>query len=453
MNVEQPKRQTGNGCCIGCGVCSAAEASHPRVPPEASPSIVEAVCPFSKYASNEDEIAKVSFPDCDHESRFLGRYVGLYAGYVAEGDARSQGSSGGIGRWLLSELLLRKKVDKVVQVVSANPAIDGALYKYAIARDPEEAMHAAKSAYYPVTLADVLQEIMATEDRYVVTGVPCFLKAISLLARHDERIRERIVYKLGLVCGHLKTAGYAAMLAWQLGVHPDDLAGIDFRHKIPGRKANEKGIVVTAKDGTVRGPETVQNLFGANYNLGFFQFEACNYCDDVVAETADISVGDAWLPEDIADGRGTSILIVRNRELDAIVRQGLAEKRLSLRTLSEKEAVRSQAGGFRQRRDGLAYRLHLDARQGKQFAPKRVEPSEKHIGWKRKRIYRHRMKMAELSHAAFARALQENDFQVFKSVMEPFVRQNERLNSESFIACKIRRATERIGRMVAKHAH
>ena len=36
---------------------------------------------------------------------------------------------------------------------------------------------------------------------------------------------------------------------------------------------------------------------------------ACEFCDDVVGETADMSVGDAWLPGYVSDWRGTSVVV------------------------------------------------------------------------------------------------------------------------------------------------
>jgi coenzyme F420-reducing hydrogenase beta subunit len=38
----------------------------------------------------------------------------------------------------------------------------------------------------------------------------------------------------------------------------------------------------------------------------------------VLAETADVTVGDAWLPEYIKDGLGTNIITIRSPEILAI---------------------------------------------------------------------------------------------------------------------------------------
>lgn len=41
-------------------------------------------------------------------------------------------------------------------------------------------------------------------------------------------------------------------------------------------------------------------------------YKACDFCDDVFAETADIALGDAWLPEYVQDGNGTNVVVTRN---------------------------------------------------------------------------------------------------------------------------------------------
>ena len=51
----------------------------------------------------------------------------------------------------------------------------------------------------------------------------------------------------------------------------------------------------------------------------FFKLKACDFCDDVAGETADVAVGDAWLTPYDQDPLGNNILLVRNAEINAIV--------------------------------------------------------------------------------------------------------------------------------------
>ncbi len=84
---------------------------------------------------------------------------------------------------------------------------------------------------------------------------------------------------------------------------------------------------------------------------------ACSFCDDVVAETADISFGDAWVEPYASDGRGTNVVIVRAPEIDDLLRTAREQGRVVLDAVDAAFVTETQAAGLRQRREGLAYRL------------------------------------------------------------------------------------------------
>jgi hypothetical protein len=131
---------------------------------------------------------------------------------------------------------------------------------------------------------------------------------------------------------------------------------------------------------------------------------ACNFCDDVVAETADVSLGDAWVEPYSSDGRGTNVVIVRSPLVHDLIQTAIGERRLELRAVDAEFVGQTQAAGLRQRREGLAYRL---ARAKLPVQPrKRVAPSRS-IAARRKLIYRIRIATSRWSHRMFrlARAL------------------------------------------------
>ena len=437
------------GYCIGCGACTAVTGSpfrirlndlgcYEAVPKSASNDDQEAatrVCPFSSVAATEDDLARDLFePNAAYDAQ-LGYHRAVYAGYVIEGDFRARGSSGGFGKWFLYELLRRGLVDAVVQVMEHVPdEADGALYTFSVFREPDEVLRGARSVYYPVEMSQALAYIREHPGRYAVTGIPCFMKAVRLLQREEPLFEERIRFGIGIICGHLKSARYADMIGWQLGIPPGELGRIDFRAKLPGTTAKQKGIVVGSRRENLPDPEPqiVQNLFGTDYNHGFFQYKACDFCDDVVGETADISVGDAWLPEYIPDGRGTSLIIPRNPLLHEMLETAASEGRVHLDQITVEQAVASQIGGFRQRREGLAYRLKLADEAGVWRPPKRVKPSERHISRRRKAIYRMRTSLAKRSHEVFKQALAADDFEVFRGEMGALLDQYRQLYRPTF---------------------
>lgn len=353
------------------------------------------LCPFSPAAADEDELAGRHFPAAPHRDAQIGRFHAAYVGHAAEGGLRAAGSSGGMVTWTAQELLRRGLADAVVHVA---PALDGPLFRYRISRTEEQLHEGSRSRYYPVELSGVVAEMRTRPGRYIVIGIPCFIKAIRLLCARDPVLHQRVAYTLGLFCGHMKSARMAESFAWQMGVDPLELATIDFRLKDPQRPANWYRAELTSVDGSRRAKDW-WHLADGDWGCGFFQSAACDYCDDVVAETADIAFGDAWLEPYSSDGRGTNVVITRSAALDDIVKAGNAEGRLALSEVGADFVRRTQEAGFRQRREGLAYRLSL--RRRRLMPRKRVHPCGHGIAPRRKLVYRMRASTSRWSHRIF----------------------------------------------------
>ena len=383
------------------------------------------VCPFEDGAPAENELARELFGEAGSFDARLGQHVATYVGWAVEPDYRARGSSGGVASWLLVELLRLKVVDHVMHVAADPlPRAGQPLYRFTISSSPEEVRSGAKSRYYPVEMSGAMAEMLRRPGRYAVVGVPCFIKALRLACRESAVLKERLTVAVGIVCGHLKSTAFGEMLAWQCGLSPAELRAIDFRTKLPGRPASNYAVTVTGERGG-RGFSTtrpVAELFGSNWGLGFFRYKACDFCDDVVAETADITLGDAWLPEYESDSKGTNVIIVRSRTVDSILARAREEGRLHLEPISADKVVQSQAGGFRHRRDGLAYRLAIEDEHGRWRPAKRVTPSKAHLSRKLRRIHDLRQELRDASHVAFARARQRDDFDEFLRSMRPLTR-------------------------------
>jgi coenzyme F420-reducing hydrogenase beta subunit len=406
-----PRDVVRAGLCIGCGSCVAqAESSGPlivldgygRLRPDGPPAWFRRpsaglahTCPFSPGARNEDELAAELFPDVPHHPQ-TGRSRAAYVGHVAEAGFRDAGSSGGMVSWVLAELLRTGKVDGVAHVVAvADPQADGRFFRYRISRTEGEVRAGAKSRYYPVELSEVLKTVRSAPGRYAIVGVPCFIKAVQRLRRRDPVLRERIRFTLGLFCGHMKSARFVESFAWQMGVPVSEVRRVEFRLKDPTRPASTYTAHLTLRDESeVR--RDWWNLADGDWGAGFFQYSACNFCDDVVAETADISFGDAWVEPYSSDGRGTNVVVTRSRELEALIAAGIRDGRLALEPVDDDFIVRTQAAGFRQRREGLAYRLTWPKPGLK--PPKRVPPDSRSLAPRRKLIYRMRHPHSAWSH-------------------------------------------------------
>jgi coenzyme F420-reducing hydrogenase beta subunit len=395
------------GLCIGCGNCaSTAPAAmamdrYGQFKPDARQPWTRRrteqftrVCPFSPGAANEDAIGTARFPAAARTDPRLGRYEATYIGYAAEDGFRLQGSSGGLATWTAETLLRRGVIDAVAHVA---PSKGDRLFDYTISRDIEALRAGAKSRYYPVELSGVLQAILATPGRYAVLGVPCFIKAVHLLRADSPRLAERITHTIALFCGHMKSARMAESFASQMDARLEGAESFDFRVKDPSQPANWYVAEIGLPGGGPR-RKPWWDMVDGDWGAGFFQNSACDWCDDVAGETADLAVGDAWIEPFSSDGRGHNVAIVRDPALHTLFREAMADGRLSLKPVSADTVVETQAAAFRHRREGLAYRLAV--------APpalplrKRVRPSA-NLPLRRKLIYRTRRLLARWSHRVF----------------------------------------------------
>ncbi|MFW2134502.1 Coenzyme F420 hydrogenase/dehydrogenase, beta subunit C-terminal domain, partial [Ectothiorhodospira haloalkaliphila] len=376
------RRVVQGGYCVGCGTCAALPGAglsmvrlrdgrhrpvaHAAPEPGCHP---EAVCPFFSE-EDEDRLGERLFADAPGHHPAVGHYHGLCAAAVSRDASRLASSSGGLATWLLASLVEAGEIDGVVHVVSV-PGGAGPHFHYRLSRTPEEIRQGAGSRYYPVQWSEVLARVRQQPGRYAFVGVPCFIKGLRLLAAQDPGMAKRVALTVGLFCGHLKTAAFAEHLAWQMGVPPGHLAAIDFRHKRPARLASQYAV----KAWDTQGRDVVANagdLFGSDWGLGLFKPKACDYCDDIAAELADVACGDAWLSPYVEDGRGTNLLVVRRADLWSQLRQAAGRGEIWLEAVSAEQVQQSQAANYRHRRQGLAYRLWRAERRGRWHPPKRV---------------------------------------------------------------------------------
>ena len=276
-------------------------------------------------------------------------------------------------------------------------------------------------------MSEVLSYVREHDGKYLFIGIPCFVKAIRLLRRQDEVLNKRIRYCIGLVCGHLKSDFFAKSEAWESGVPLDDIARVDFRHKTPGSPASDYAVEVRRTSG--KGPviKRTAELSTTNWGLGYFKYNACDYCDDVLAETADVTFGDAWIPKYVNDGEGCNVIVVRNQDVQDLFDRHRDE--LVLHDSDSAEVYQSQAGGFRHRRQGLAYRLYVHKQRGEWTPTKRVKPSLDGISDQRQKTYAMRTILKNESFVAFREAVKANDFSEFRKHMKPIEHSYRRVST------------------------
>ncbi|WP_214714308.1 Coenzyme F420 hydrogenase/dehydrogenase, beta subunit C-terminal domain [Exiguobacterium sp. s151] len=388
---------------------------------------------------NEDKISRDLFaknPNIKYDAR-VGYYQKIYAGHVIEGDFRKNASSGGFGTWIFKELFEKRLIDGVIHVKENKDKESPILFKYDISKSIEEIKAGAKTRYYPVEFSQVINKIKEKPGNYAIIGTPSFIMSIRLLARQDPVVNERIKYTIGLICGHQKSSKFADCLAWQVGIEPGNLKSINFRKKIPNFPANRYGVEIT---GLVKGKEItitkhMSEMIGHNWGQGFFKSYASDFTDDVMNETADVTLGDAWLPEYTEDSDGNNVILVRDDTILKIIEDGIATNKIKINEISVDTIVKSQASHFQHTQNELGYRLYKKDKAGEWRPETRVQASND-IPYFRRKIQDLRMEISKQSHTSFHKAVQLNDFNYFVNRMNKYTRKYDRIYYISKISKK-----------------
>jgi len=388
MTIQQV---VDGGFCIGCGACTVPApririvfnrygdlvAQLPLDVSSAELSAASAVCPFAAGA-DETAIAKLSFAEepvqWDEE---VGAHIACYAGYAPA--QRTRGSSGGIATWLLTRMMERGLIDYALHVAPSATTNAERFFAYRSSKNADEIQTGSTSFYYPVSMDDVLQIVKSQPGRYAITGVPCFHKALRKLRAVDPVIDERICYQIGIVCGQMKSAHYLDYLLRMADAPAGELTNACFRRKVANRPANDYAFEATVR--SPAGPQTVRvmnSAIGVNWGMGYFKPEACEVCDDVLAETADVAAMDAWLPKYVQDSGGWSLVVARTRVIEQELALAQSSGDLVLEPISAHDVAESQRGGLNHRRKSLPYRLWM--RRGRWVPAKRFVAGRE-LGW------------------------------------------------------------------------
>lgn len=383
--------------------------------------LVQKVSPYLNSNMSVCDVAKNLFSghkNIKTDGR-IGYYQSLFVGHVKEGKYRESASSGGMGTWIFKELLEKKLIDGVIHVKDNPDKTSPILFKYGISKSIEEIKAGAKTKYYPVELSEMLDLVRNNKGKYAIVGIPSFIESVRLLALNDAIIEERIIFTVGLICGHQKSSRFADYMAWQVGIKPGYLKEIDFRHKLDDARADSYGIKMTGiVDGKIKTVIKSKNsLGGQNWGLGYFKPLASDFTDDVFNETADIVVGDAWLPEYTNDSDGNNIVIIRNSIIQNLITEAIDEDKLIMNDVDADTIFKSQAAHYRHTYDELSYRKYKQKKNNRWYPISRVNESNT-ISFLRGKVQDIRMEISSKSHRNFKMAVEKNDLEFFEKKMK-----------------------------------
>jgi coenzyme F420 hydrogenase subunit beta len=321
--VETIEPLARNDLCTGCGTCVAMcpkEAIEMRIDERKGiyvPKINEEKCNSCGLCHRVCPGHSVDFKALnldifgnEPEDVLIGNYRDCYLGHATDDNLRHNAASGGVVTALLLFALEKGLIDGalVTKMSEENPLEPEPF----IARTKEEIISACKSKYCPVPANIALREILKEEGRFAVVGLPCHLHGVRKVESVNKKLKEKIVLHVGIFCSHTDTFWQTEFLLKKLGLKKEDVAKIDYRGEgWPGMMS------VLLKNG--RKVSVPFSEAGSLHGLWLHALLRCAFCCDLTAELADISCGDAWLPEVLTNEKmGKSIVIPRTKIGEAL---------------------------------------------------------------------------------------------------------------------------------------
>ncbi|MFA5713888.1 MAG: Coenzyme F420 hydrogenase/dehydrogenase, beta subunit C-terminal domain [Bacteroidales bacterium] len=414
--------------CTGCGLCTSESRTStmewnsygfltPKLDGSFNEKAIE-VCPFNPTphpkAKDEDHLAKLIFgKSTSNSNKEIGQYIDLFVGHSVA--YRKSSSSGGLATYILDKLLEEGQVQHIFGVMEEggsysynwySPATDAAPSPVITAINTnaapspdtqEDITKISKTRYYPVTMEKLFKEIETKEGKIAVVGVPCFIKAVRLKLFHNPQYHNKIAFTVGIFCGGIKSSFYSHYLAQKAGIK-GEYCGQEYRIKNPTSNALDYSFGAytrpeeieefgklgkSAELGKVGGitvneevrevgefKEVRMQTLGDMWGTGLFKNNGCDFCDDISAELADISLGDAWFPPHIWDGKGTSVAITRTPLAQKLIESGIESGELIMERLPWQTLKESLISTINHRQRATLFRLNYTIRKAK----KGVEP-------------------------------------------------------------------------------
>ncbi|HOI39826.1 MAG TPA: Coenzyme F420 hydrogenase/dehydrogenase, beta subunit C-terminal domain [Methanobacterium sp.] len=289
------------------------------------------VCPMYRFNLDSRNIPK----DKKAENYLLGHFFNCYIGYATDVDIRYNSSSGGLITQLLIFALENKIIDgAIVTKMKKDNPLEPETF---IARTKKDIIESSKSKYCPVPLNIVLREIINSkeDEKFAIVGLPCHINGIINAEKINKKLKDKIIIKFGIFCNHTPNFLATELYLEKKGIKKEKINKLEYRGDgWPGY------MNIHLKDKSkinVPLPE-YWHFIGSK----IFYSKFCFMCQDATSESADISFGDAWLPEFMDDHIGTSIMISRTETGEKLLKMNKLENKIKLNKVNNNEVIKSQ---------------------------------------------------------------------------------------------------------------
>jgi len=381
LSTETVNQVVEDGLCNGCGTCAAVCPSGaidivkskscgiylPRIKTDKCKTcqLCMTCCPGHKVDFQQLNLEIFGHQPSD---RFLGNFLKCYVGHSNDHDIRFDSSSGGIASQLLIFALEKGLIDGALVVgMKEDKPLEPRPF---LARTKSEILSATGSKYCPVPANEAAKQILIEKGRFAIVGLPCHIHGIRKAEHQNPRLKEKIVLHICLMCSHAVNFIGTEFIIEKLHIPRNRIDEVRYRGKgWPG------SMTIKLRNGSSTSIPLVGtwSSYWPVFSSFLFTPTRCTMCPDQTGELADISLGDAWLPELRSDKIGESIIVTRTQIVENVLSEMVSMKLVSIRPTTPEKVKQSQALNLKFKKCDLSTRLTILSIFGKKipdFVPK-----------------------------------------------------------------------------------
>lgn len=339
-------------CCIGCSFCefvcpsqaiSMVSDRHNEFKPKVEKDKCTQCCQCVAYCPMQRErlrsvVREIALGDPHSFGIRGGSY---WLAFNKEESRRIKSASGGLVTFIAKKMLKTGYVDAVIHAEAIAGTIHDSHYRSVISYSLEELENRTGSFYQALNYSLLLAEISALKKtNFLLIAVPCIISGMKKIFLNHSVLKERKLYTLALACSHNVNSQYVSFLAEAADIPPATRFTANLRAKDLSEKDanNYHTRFLSLSREILYSKNRFLSYFTYTWRNYFFAKNACLYCSDFWGYEADFSVKDAWGKWSQEDKLGKSIIVARNKNLEAL----LIDNEIELTSLSFSEIRSSQ---------------------------------------------------------------------------------------------------------------
>ena len=333
--------------CTGCGLCD------PYCPVDAiqikpteqglnEPVINFNVCTHCKfclevcgrYKLDYRKLRNTFYSNVSYDP-LIGSYTSTYIGHAWKHELRWNASAGGAISAMLILAFDQNMID--VAIVTGPDPEDPVMTKSFIAHNPDDVLSSGGSRYAPSSVLKYLREI-DPEDRVAIVGLPCQFESLRKMELINPNLGRKIKLRLGVFCSHNVSMLATEFVYRYFKISREDI--VDLRYRGDGWPS---GIRVRTSNGHEYKLSNQNSIWTKLFMSFIFAAPYCLLCTDHTSEMADLSFGDAWLPEIMEnDDVGETVIISRTSVGENLLKEAVRRSRLEIENISTAKVIESQ---------------------------------------------------------------------------------------------------------------